>query len=94
MTRRILGTLLIALCGVASPGFAETIYVPIVATQVGDVSYETRVMISNFGATDGPLTTYFIPIETDGADRPDDAGQDAIILGYSTFTTLPHVWVS
>ena len=89
MTRRIFGYLLIALCGAVSPGFAETIYVPVVATQAGNVSYETRVMISNTGAADGHLTTYFIPVNTDGATRDDGAGQNIILLGFSTFNTLP-----
>ncbi len=88
MTRKIFGYLSIALCGLAGPLLAETIYVPVVATEVGGVAYETRVMISNTGGVDGQLTTYFIPVNVNGTERDDGAGQDVILLGATTFNTL------
>lgn len=90
MTRRIFGCLLIALCGLAGPAFAETAYVPVVATDTGDTTFETRVMISNTGAADSEFRTYFIPSDTDGVDRPDGAGQGVVLLGGATFRTEPE----
>jgi len=65
---------LLVLCPVAS-ALAGSVYVPLAADHVVEgVRYQTQVWATN---TDGDLrqfTSYFIPGETDGTDRPENWG--------------------
>jgi hypothetical protein len=87
MTRKIIGILLIALCGVSGTVFSETVYIPVPADVRAGNPFEARIDITNTGLQAASFTTYFIPSDTDGLDRPEGAEQGFLLLPGATLQT-------
>lgn len=95
MRRLVVASLMIFLAGLAAPGFAGTVYVPVVASlESNGVQYETRVSITNGGPGRAEFHIYFIEADTDGTVRPNDEGQAILLNPGATFeTTVDHALV-
>ncbi len=78
MKRSLIGCLLALLC--AAPGFAGSVYIPIVGATIQGISYTTEVTVHNTGFEDAQFTTLFFPADTDGTDRDPDDGQTILLL--------------
>lgn len=79
---------LIALGCVTIPCFAGTLYVPIVATEIDGLSYETQISITNSEPEDAQYVPYFIPLGADGTVRDEeDPPLSVMVLGNRTVTS-------
>jgi NPCBM/NEW2 domain len=87
MTRKLFGTLLLALFCLCGPAFAETVYIPVPADVRAGNSFEARVEITNTGLETASFTTYFIPAGSNGLDRADGAEQGYLLLPGATLVT-------
>lgn len=91
MRRLVVASLIILMAVAAVPGFAGTVYIPVVAGQeINGVLYETRVTITNTGTERAEFTAYFIEADTDGTMRGGDEGQLILLSPGATFETTPE----
>lgn len=77
---------LILILGVGSvPGFAGTIYIPILSDEINGISYETRVTVSNNGKSRADFTTRFFDDDSPGVARENTEEQSYILTPGQTF---------
>ena len=70
---------LLVLCAVA-PALAGSVYVPAATDRVVDgVRYQTQVWVTNHDEDLRQFTSYFIPTESDGTERPENWGDASAI---------------
>jgi hypothetical protein len=90
MIRNTLSLLLVVGVILAAPSYAGTLYVPIVATEVDGISFETMVSVTNPTPTDAQYSTYFIPRGSDGTVRDEQNPPGTFLLLGNQTVPMPY----
>lgn len=81
MRKKVLGVAALLLCSIPAIVFAGSVYVPLAVDETIDgVRYRTQVWVTNDDTAEDQVTTYFIPTDTDGTDRPGEWGTQTSVL--------------
>ncbi len=85
MKHKILGTAALLLIGPVASALAGSVYVPLATDHtVEGVRYRTQIWATNSDATLRQFTSYFIPTESDGTDRPENWGASTAVEAGAT----------
>jgi hypothetical protein len=80
LKHKILGGAALLLFGPVASAIAGSVYVPLATDHtIEGVRYRTQVWATNTDTTLRQFTTYFIPSDTDGTDRPENWGASTAV---------------